>query len=174
MVELLTQKLPWYCNVKLKHKCWDWRDLPPWTISSNILVQLGWTRTSTGKSLIRAFNASDNYQSVGRLLGPHQNLYSWALRRTKRALKPQLRHQRLETMKLYVYTDQRQRRYTWFTQKYFDIQHSLIILQKASVYWLWHWRRCGIPHQWPFLERLCLRIVGIVTRIHFHLKNQQG
>ena len=66
---------------------WDWRTHFPWTTSSNILVHLGTTQTNTGESLIREFNASDSYQSVGRPLEPHQNLHSWALRRYKKSTK---------------------------------------------------------------------------------------
>ena len=54
-----------------------------------ILVRLGMTWTRTGKSLKRRFNASESYQLV------------------KLRLKPQ----RLETMKLYIHTHQRQTMY---------------------------------------------------------------
>ena len=76
------------------------------------------TQTNIGESLIRAFNASDNYQSSGRPLEPHQNPYSRALRRYKNCTKATIKTPMTRNHEaVYIHTDQRQTKYIILTQK---------------------------------------------------------
>ena len=113
---------------------WDWWTHFPWTASSNILVHLGMTRTNTGESLIKEFNASDSYQSVGKPLEPHQNPHSWAMRCYRRSTKATIKVPMTRNYEaIYTHSSETNEVHR-FTQKillhrYSDIQNFLIILK---------------------------------------------
>ena len=82
----------------------------PHQIYPSTLTQHGRTQAS---HLIKAFNASDSYQSIGRPLEPHQNPYSWALRRYKKGTKATIKALTARNHEaVYIHTDHRQGRYT--------------------------------------------------------------
>ena len=96
----------------------------------------------------------------------------WSI--TKRALKPQLRPQRLETTKLYIHAHKRQTRYI-DSPKNILVYRTFLLFSKSfhtltlALETLWQ-----APHRWPPWERLCPKFAGIVTRIHLHLDEPTG
>ena len=100
-----------------------------------------------------AFNILSSYQTVGRSLEPHQNPYSWALRRYKKALKPKSRPPTAKNHKaIYMHFKQLQTRYRDTPKIPHSYTDTLCYFQKAFLYWLWHRRRCGRHHIGDYLE----------------------
>ena len=122
-------------------------------ISPNILIYLGATRTNTRKPLNRAFNTLNGYETVGRPLEPHQNPYSWALRRYKKGTKTTIKAPTVRNHEIvYIHFGRRQTKYIdtpKSTHSYYDI---LCYSLKASLYWLWQRRRYGKHHTDDHLE----------------------
>ena len=108
---------------------------PSWTTLSNILIHLGTTRTNIGESLIRAFNALGSYQSRGRLLEPHQNLYSWALRRYKKGTKAIIKAPTARNHEaVYIHIDQRQTKYKDSSKNTLIFKTSLLFSRNSHIY----------------------------------------
>ena len=98
---------------------WDWRTQFPWTISWVVLIHLGATRMNTEEPLVKTFNALGSYQTGGRLLEPHQNPYSWALKHYKKGTKATIKAPTVRNHEtIYIHTDQRQIRYIDSPKKY--------------------------------------------------------
>ena len=132
---------------------WDWRAKLPWTISPNILIHLGAKWTNTREPLNRVFNTLNSYKIVGRPLEPHQNTYSWVLRRYKKGTKAIVKAPTARNHKvLYIHFGQRQTKYIETPKSTHSYSDILSYSLKASLYWLWHWTRCGRHHIGDQLE----------------------
>ena len=84
------------------------------------------------------FNTLNNYKTVGRPLEPHQNSYSWALRRYKKGTKVTIKAPTARNHEaVYIHFGQRQTRYIETpkrTHSYSNILFSkgFLILNLAS------------------------------------------
>ena len=128
---------------------WDWQTHFPWTTSSNILVHLGTTQTNTGESLIREFNASDSYQSVGRPLEPHQNLHSWALRRYKKSTKATIKTPSARNYEAISIHSSETNKVHRFTQKFLIFKTFLLFSNNFHILTLTLETLWQAPHRWP-------------------------
>ena len=90
---------------------------------------------------------------------------------TKRALKPQLRPPMAKNHKaVYIHFKQLQTKYIDTPKSIHSFYDFLCYSPKVSLYWLWHWRRCGRHHTGVHLEEAVWPyFVETQTRTQLHL-----